>query len=210
MAARTRSLQLTEVPADRLAEAVNTLVAAFSHYPMTTYFLEGAGLPVEEGLRRVFELSCRLRLAMDWPLPGVIDSGEVVAVACVTGIGQRPEPPELLAAEKELAQQLGKQAVARMETYGQAKQRHQPGWPHLYLTAVGVRPDRQGRGFGRMLIEHVHQVSRDHPSSRGVALDTQSPTNVPIYEHLGYQVHAEESIGPVASWFMNRPDVQAC
>jgi ribosomal protein S18 acetylase RimI-like enzyme len=169
---------------------------------MTNYFLEVANMPADQGLREVFELSCRYRLAMDWPLPGILADGQLVAVACVSGPESRPEPARFQDAETRLQARLGREAVQRMEAYGRLKERNCPAWPHFYITAVGVRPDQQGRGLGRRLIQHIHRLSIAHPASEGVALDTQSPRNVPLYERLGYRVTAEQQLGPVPCWFM--------
>lgn len=63
-----------------------------------------------------------------------------------------------------------------------------PRAPHHYLTMIGVRTDAHGRGLGRALLGAVEAAVRHHPSSTGVALDTENPANVGLYQHWGFSV----------------------
>jgi ribosomal protein S18 acetylase RimI-like enzyme len=60
---------------------------------------------------------------------------------------------------------------------------------------IGVRPESQGQGYARQLLEEVRRRSERHPCSTGVALDTENAENVAIYERLGYQVVARDRLG---------------
>ncbi|MEX2446611.1 MAG: GNAT family N-acetyltransferase [Dehalococcoidia bacterium] len=64
-----------------------------------------------------------------------------------------------------------------------------PTEPHFYLLTVGVDPSAQGRGIASSLIRHVlDRCDREGiPSYR----ESSKESNIPIYEHLGYQVRAE-------------------
>ena len=56
-----------------------------------------------------------------------------------------------------------------------------------------------------MLLDEVHKLSQTHPICTGVALDTETPANVSLYEHLGYSVVAETDLEGVPIWCMFRP-----
>lgn len=64
-----------------------------------------------------------------------------------------------------------------------------PQEPHWYLPLIGVDPLWQGRGYGRMLMEHVlHSCDRDgHPAY----LEATSPTNRRFYERHGFRTIGE-------------------
>lgn len=66
-----------------------------------------------------------------------------------------------------------------------------------HITQVTVVPEWQGRGIGRMLVDRAVDWARA-AGSTGVTLTTFSevPWNRPLYEHLGFTVLDEESIGP--------------
>jgi len=66
-----------------------------------------------------------------------------------------------------------------------------------HVEQVSVRPDRQGAGVGRALIDHVRSWAQA-AGMRAVTLTTfrDVPWNAPLYEHLGFRALAEPEIGP--------------
>jgi GNAT superfamily N-acetyltransferase len=66
-----------------------------------------------------------------------------------------------------------------------------------HIEQVSVRPDRQGEGVGRGLLERVRQwaIATERIA---VTLTTFSdvPWNRPLYEHLGFCVLSDSEIGP--------------
>lgn len=81
------------------------------------------------------------------------------------------------------------------------------GLPHWQLLILTVDPERQGRGHGTALLrEGLDRVDRD-----GLAcyLDTSTPSNVPFYERLGFEVVGEVPLGKGGppGWGMRRGPV---
>jgi ribosomal protein S18 acetylase RimI-like enzyme len=65
-------------------------------------------------------------------------------------------------------------------------ERHHPKAPHWYLQFVGCSPEEQGRGFGGAVIrDRLAVCDRDGVAA---ALETATPSNVPLYEALGFRV----------------------
>lgn len=66
-----------------------------------------------------------------------------------------------------------------------------------HIEQVSVRPDRQGEGVGRALLDRVRlwAISTDRSA---ITLTTfgDVPWNRPLYEHLGFRVLSEIEIGP--------------
>ncbi len=68
---------------------------------------------------------------------------------------------------------------------------------NAHIEQVSVRPDRQGAGVGRALIEHVHTWATELGiAALTLTAFTDVPWNAPLYRHLGFRVLAEEEIGP--------------
>ena len=69
-----------------------------------------------------------------------------------------------------------------------------------HVEQVSVRPDQQGRGVGRALLDQVADWARD-TGRPAITLTTFTdvPWNRPLYEHLGFRVLAEAEIGPELS-----------
>ena len=189
---------------EHLDEAAEVLAVAFEDYPLVRYFLAGEGPACPDRLRQMFRLTCQYRLSVGWPLLGAMSDGALAAVACVSGINHRPDPPEIERRERAFMAAIGQQAAERIEAYSQAKALHAPAQPHYYLAAIGVRPETRGHGLAGALIRHVHAISQSDPQSMGVGLDTELASNVAIYEYFGYRRTAETRIGPVPIWWMYR------
>ena len=66
-----------------------------------------------------------------------------------------------------------------------------------HIEQVSVRPDQQGVGVGRALVDRVRSWA-DETHRRAVTLTTFTdvPWNRPLYEHLGFRVMPEHDIGP--------------
>jgi GNAT superfamily N-acetyltransferase len=62
---------------------------------------------------------------------------------------------------------------------------------------VSVRPDHQGAGIGRALLDRVRTWAVHHGRS-AITLTTfaEVPWNGPLYRHLGFRVLTESEIGP--------------
>jgi ribosomal protein S18 acetylase RimI-like enzyme len=68
---------------------------------------------------------------------------------------------------------------------------------NAHVEQVSVRPEHQGAGLGRALLDRVQQwaMQSGHPA---VTLTTYADVawNQPLYEHLGFRVLNDDEIGP--------------
>ncbi len=190
-----------QIPEPLACEAADVLTRAFTGYPMMDY-LFGSFQDPQPWIRRVFLLTIRWRIETGWPGLAAESGGRILGVLLGEGPG---EPPASGAFDEEFeafARDAGCEARSRFEAYEQIKDAHKPEGDHYYITAVGVDTDARGRGICRLLMEQIHTEA----DSRGVpsGLDTQLASNVNLYEHMGYKVIAEERLGDLPIWFMQR------
>lgn len=66
-----------------------------------------------------------------------------------------------------------------------------------HVDQVTVRPDRQGRGIGRALLDRAAEWGAENWAA-ALTLTTfrDVPWNRPLYEHLGFRVLTEAEMGP--------------
>jgi ribosomal protein S18 acetylase RimI-like enzyme len=83
---------------------------------------------------------------------------------------------------------------------------HDPHDPHVHLGPIGVSPDVQGRGVGRLLMEH-YCGAIDLTAETGY-LETDRSANVRFYERFGFALVAEISVLGVQNFLMRRPRVR--
>lgn len=94
---------------------------------------------------------------------------------------------------------------AFLNSYTRRTRAAAPRGPHGYLVMVGVRPQAQGQGLGRRLVEDAIARTRGDPRAIGIALDTENEANVRLYEHLGFRKTASLDLGGVRAHCMVLP-----
>ncbi|MGH6988124.1 MAG: hypothetical protein ACRED9_14955 [Caulobacteraceae bacterium] len=84
------------------------------------------------------------------------------------------------------------------------EERH-PHEPHFYLQVLGADPDKQGKGFGGVVIRR--QLAAADASGAPAYLESSKETNIPIYQSFGFEVTGEIVIpdGPTLWPMWRRP-----
>lgn len=200
------SAQVIDLDRARIAEAAGVLSRAFAADPLMRYLFAEHSQGYQSCLRAIFQYQCALQLELHWPLLGLIPR---TRIAGVVGVGL-PEQPRWSTSvadlQNGLSKQIGPQASERLDRYAARTNGHFPNKPLFYIRMIGVRPESQGRGYAHQLLEQVHRRSEAHPTSTGVALDTENRANVAIYKRMGYQVVGQAKIDTITIWCMLRPN----
>jgi GNAT superfamily N-acetyltransferase len=190
-----------------LKACVDVLSQAFGDYPVLTYLVGDTGSERAARLRRLVEFFVTARFLWNEPVLGAERSGALVGTALVSLPDRGAPPAELADRRSELWEALGPEARERYEALGRVWSAFDPGVPHLHLNMVGVRASHRGTGIGRLLIDAVRRLSREHPTSRGVTLTTETAANVPFYERLGFDLIWRDRVTPELETFgFFRPD----
>lgn len=96
-----------------------------------------------------------------------------------------------------------REVAGAMELLERRRQAHVAS-PHWYLAALGVEPDRQGRGIGSALL--ACGLARADAERAPAYLETATARNVLLYERHGFEV-VEELLLPrtdIRGWLMLR------
>lgn len=197
---------IVRVHASQASQVVDVLCEAFFDYPVMRYVLEPTEGDYGPSLRRLIDFFVMARFHRDEPVLAIMDGSSAVASSIVTLPG-RQSPVEVARLREEVWSELGSEARSRYGEYGDASLEFELEVPNYHLNMIGVRGIARGRGLGRVLIERVHSMSREDPGSRGVTLTTEVAANVPLYEHLGYEVVGHVRFGDgLETWGLFRPD----
>jgi GNAT superfamily N-acetyltransferase len=194
------------ISSDQLEEASSVLARAFINYPVMRFCFADQGEYYNRAVRALFRFNCDRRAATGGMHLGVYDADRLVGVAGISAPGELPVPTSIVSRWAWLAAVLGPQATKRLERFGEATERQRLPMPHLTLDALGVLPGLQGRGYGRALLDATHALAESHPYTDGVYLDTESPSNVDLYEHVGYRMVGREQLDDLTIWCMFRPN----
>jgi ribosomal protein S18 acetylase RimI-like enzyme len=203
------SNQVIDLDRAHIAEAAHVLSRAFAADPLMRYLFAERGRDYRSCLRAIFQYQCALQLELQWPLLGIIPRTRIAGVVGI-GLPEQPAwPKSVTELQSALTNQMGPQAVERLDRYAARTNGHFPNEPLFYVRMIGVRPESQGQGYARLLLEAVHRRSEAHPKSTGVALDTENAANVEIYKRMGYQVVGQAKVDTITIWCMIRPNQAA-
>ena len=166
------------------------------------YLLAGAGAEYEHRLAFLVGFFCQRRLLGSGSVLGLMDGGSLAGVALLDGVDESVDDEAQRDLVRRLAAVIGGEAMERLRAYDEAAEELIPDGVYHYLGMLGVRRASQGAGVGRRLVEASFEHVRAEPRSAGVCLHTEQPGNVPLYEHLGFEVVAEADVGPLHTWCM--------
>jgi GNAT superfamily N-acetyltransferase len=187
-------------------DVVSVLSESFFDYPVMRFVL-GAEGDYSARLETLIDFFVMARVIRDEVLLGVGGPGGLKAAALVSYPSGGPSPPELGVLREKTWAEIGTQARSRYEAFGTATARFEVEGDHIHLGMIGVRRSAQGRGLGRIVLEAVHELSSSDPSSMGVTLTTEQESNVPLYEHFGYELIGSQRVrSTLTTWGMYRRD----
>jgi ribosomal protein S18 acetylase RimI-like enzyme len=203
---------MTEGAIDRLNDldvddVVDVLCESFYHYPVMRFVLGHDNVHYDSQLRTLIGFFVAARSLRNEPMFGIRSGDDLAATVIVSRPGVGESPAELATVREATWSDLGDAARFRYEAFGEAVGPFVPDERHLHINMIGVRRGAQGRGFGRIMLDHVHGLSRSDPDSSGVSLTTEEEANVTLYQHFGYEIVGHAVVGPsLQSWSFFRPD----
>lgn len=177
-------IMVREATRDDVDAAVETLQAAFVHYPFTRHTIAADGHTDRLGRsQRLFVERVGLPHGRVWV------SDQLDAVSVWTTPASADAIGDVFA---ELAPELADIAGDRAEAAAAVEQAltpYRPSTPAWLLGTVGVRPERQGRGLGKAVIEAGLRAADGE--LQPAYLETSHAANLELYRTLGFQVTAE-------------------
>jgi len=190
------TIEIRRVERERVPAIAMMLARAFADDPMILVSL--APEDVEDRMRHYFTLIDEL-----WADLGVLwEAGETAgAVAWLS-----PEHVGALGTSNTVIREgvhaLSPDEGVRHDALWNWVESRIPDEPHWFLDQIGVDPDRQGEGIGRMLVDFGLELARR--DGLPAFLETGVARNVGYYERFGFRVE-EEGDAPMDGphvWFM--------
>ena len=197
--------QLTRLTRTDIKAAGDTLARAFQDYPLMVHFIPDASkrsrkLPV------IFRMLVRQGLKFG-EVYATSPKCEGIAVWFPHGSRYDTWWSMFISGQFLIPFIIGRETIKRKMAFGkyarEVRKRITP-FPHWYLQGLGVTHEHQGQGLASKLLKPM--LERMDKEGLPCFLETQSPRNVALYEHLGFRV-AEEGTVPgsdLKSWAMLR------
>jgi len=202
-----QDVKYTDISRDSLDEATEVLTLAFENDPFVLYILNHHGVAYLSQVRELFRFTCEICLDLGRPLIGTTKNTKLTGVASISVPEKKDWPTSLIEKNKMFNSNIGIESVNRLGRFSALSTQHAPIEPHHYLMDIGVHPNFQGQGLGRVLLEAVDTISESHPTSTGIHLSTTNPLNISLYKHFGYQQLSNDKLDDIVDvWFMFRPN----
>jgi GNAT superfamily N-acetyltransferase len=176
---------VTPVGTSQWSEVAHVLAAAFTDDPVLGWMLpDAASRPA--ALRRFFTIEGRSRIL---PLGSSVvareEAGEILAAALVVPPGHANPGPWFQVRHGLGYGRVFGRHLARAARLQNALTRAHPATPHMYLFAIGVRPDAQGQGIATAMLG----PTLAHCDAEGLPayLEATRPRNARLYRRLGFE-----------------------
>lgn len=162
---------------DDLEGVTETLTAAFESDPLWSWaFPERAGL----------EAWWRFLIASALRYPWVWIAGDYAAASVwIPPGGTEVTGEEEASIESRLTELVGPRALEVAELLERFDASHPAGEPHYYLSLLGTRPDRRGKGIGMALLAE-NLASIDAAGMPAYLESSNATANDARYEGLGF------------------------
>lgn len=200
-------LSIVRLDEHSVPEALDILTDAFQDDPMIKHMFPAK---TKMSSQSFFKYLLKKSALLNELLLGLECNGELVGVANLevpTGKGKKPGVFRMVAFIYQsllLTFRISFQNFIFINRYMKFTSSLRPKNSHHYLIFISVAPKHQGKGFGRMLLDHIHLLVAQSPHSSGIGLDTENHENVPLYERFGYRLIGSELFEPVTIYGMFR------
>lgn len=200
------SVTIRNIAPDLLDKAIDVYTRAFINDPLHLYAFFDLNRRINL-TRLVYELVVKdIVPVMERKLIGAFISNELVGV----GIYSTPESKQdwdesLNEAVKKMQEKANDDSIYIIGEYASMCADFRPEKPHYYITDIAVRPDRQGKGIGGMIMKYIIDESEKHSDVDGIWLDTTNEKNMKWYKTMGFEVESEFFFHKLKCYTMYKP-----
>ncbi|WP_019530776.1 GNAT family N-acetyltransferase [Dasania marina] len=189
-----------------LAEISLVLASAFRDYEVMRYLFSDSDHYYQQHVQGYFHALLSMSLANNWPRLGIYTEGQWVAAT----IAYHSSSADVVAgsdkALQQFCQQLSPHTQQRIDYYESRADAAHPSTPHFFIDSLGCLPQHEGKGYAKILLQALQQLSLQHPNASGVCLNTESSLNLPVYQRVGYKIISTQTISSLTSWCLFKAD----
>jgi ribosomal protein S18 acetylase RimI-like enzyme len=191
------AIEVTSLKPEQEQEAAQLLARAFVTNPLHVAVFGDGALSSNETFFRMG------LAAMKGPKLAALEGTQLLGMTHFIGSPACRFPAsEKLRVFPLMVKALGLRTTLKLVDWLSCWGKHDPEETHLHLGPIGVDPEAQGRGVGRLLMEQ-YCAELDRKGLAGY-LETDRPGNVEFYKRFGFEVIGTATILGVENFFMSR------
>jgi len=189
-------------------QARSLLYHSYRNEPTFRYLLNAERPGYRQRIRATIRELIFLHFERGETVLGVLDkaSQRLLGVVFVSDVGLKMDISQQLRWRLKMTLTAGFEATRRFISYYNDVQSSLPDKHHRLVSLIGIHPEFQKRGLGRMLMEAVHELTEKDHESIGLFLDTGNTRYLSFYESLGYRSFAELPLGELTETVLFRPN----
>lgn len=200
------SVTIRNIAPDLLDKAIDVYTRAFINDPLHLYAFFGLNQRITL-TRLVYELVVKeIVPVMERKLIGAFTGNDLVGVAIYSIPESKQDWDESLnTAVKKMQEKANDESIYIIGEYASMCADFRPDKPHYYITDIAVRPDVQGRGIGRTMMNYIIDESDKRIDVDGIWLDTTNEKNMIWYKTMGFEVESEFFFHKLKCYTMYKP-----
>ncbi|MDO5759207.1 MAG: GNAT family N-acetyltransferase, partial [Rhodobacterales bacterium] len=187
--------------------SIDILTEAFRDDPVMVYFSSRSGVGKDDFLLgNIIRVLVKSHMARGEPLCGYYHQGRLIGCALVDTrmSAWRTTLGALRCWRNWFA--LPFATIRKLAAYRAISGAGVPSGVTHFLVMIAIAPAARGMGHGGEFLRALEAAS---PTESYWALDTENPANVPLYEHLGYDLYDEAQLDDIRVYKMQKRLFQA-
>lgn len=186
------------------------LYHSYRHESTFQYLLDANRPGYKQRIRATIRELIRLHFERGETALGVVhrQSRRILGVALVSDIGLKLDISRQFRWRMKMTLTAGFEGTRRFIQYYNDVQNSLPNKHHRMVSLIGIHPEFQKQGLGRMLMEAIHEQTDNDQHSIGLFLDTGNNRYLEFYRSLDYQRFSEIPVGGLKEYVLFRPNPQ--
>ena len=179
------------------SEAKAILYRAYKNEPTFKYLFDYNRAGYDQRVRATIRELINLHFSTGQDVIGLALDNHLIAVALVGSPGVRLNLTSQLNWRMRMMLTAGMDCTWRYIDYHKQIHKCLPTDLHHELPLIGVDSKYRNLGYGKQIMKAVERICSENPRSVGIGLDTGNSRYLKFYQHLGYEVVGEVTLGDV-------------
>lgn len=189
-------------------QARSLLFHSYKDEPTFKYLLDAHRPGYNQRIRATIRELIRLHLDRGESVFGIVDETQdrLLGVAFFSDLQLKMDLSKKLLWRLKMVLTAGFEGTRRFVQYFNDVQESLPAKDHRMVSLIGIHPDFQKQGLGKLLLESIHEIVDQDTDSIGLFLDTGNNRYLDFYKSLNYQVFSELPLGQFKEFVLFRPN----
>lgn len=190
-------------------QARSLLYHAYSDEPTFKYLLDEHRSGYQQRIRATIRELIRLHMDRGETVLGLFDKKQnrLLGVAFCSDLKLTMDISKQFLWRLKMILTIGFGGTHRFIQHFNNIQQSLPPKQHRMVSLIGIHPNFQKQGLGKVLLDAVHAVADEDNSSFGLFLDTANPLYLKFYQSLNYEVYKELKLGDLTEYVLFRPNL---